>query len=123
MSLYRFFAALPTNADLPAVIQRMNSALGRATVRTVTAATTLNASDYAVRVDTTGGALTITLPLASTVIGQEFRITKITTDANAVTVSRQGSDTINGATSQTIAGGSRGVLRLLGVTSSSFDVV
>jgi len=58
-----------------------------------------------IRVTTTSGAITITLPLISgTGIGDGFKIAvvKWTSDANAVNIARSGSDTINGATSAQI---------------------
>ena len=56
-----------------------------------------------IRVTTTSGAVTITLPTISTV-GDGFKIAvvKWTADANAVNIARSGSDTINGATSAQI---------------------
>lgn len=56
-----------------------------------------------IRVTTTSGAVTITLPTISTV-GDGFKIAvvKWTSDANAVNIARSGSDTINGATSAQI---------------------
>lgn len=56
-----------------------------------------------IRVDTSGGARTITLPQISTV-GDGFKvaIVKWTGDTNQVTIARSGSDTINGATSAAI---------------------
>ena len=58
-----------------------------------------------IRVTTTSGAITITLPLiGSTGITDGFKIAivKWTADANAVNIARSGSDTINGATSAQI---------------------
>ena len=53
-----------------------------------------------IRVTTTGGAVTITLPAISTQTdGFKVAIVKWTGDTNAVTVARSGLDTINGATS------------------------
>jgi len=55
------------------------------------------------RVTTTSGAVTITLPQISTVSdGFKVAIVKWTADSNAVTISRSGSDTINGTTSASI---------------------
>lgn len=55
------------------------------------------------RVSTGSGAVTITLPLISTVTdGFKIAVTKWTGDSNAVTIARSGSDTINGATSANI---------------------
>lgn len=56
-----------------------------------------------IRVTTTSGAVTITLPQISSVSdGFKVAIVKWTGDTNAVTIARSGSDTINGATSATI---------------------
>lgn len=58
-----------------------------------------------IRVTTTSGAITITLPLISgTGIGDGFKIAvvKWTADSNVVNIVRSGSDTINGATSAQI---------------------
>lgn len=56
-----------------------------------------------IRVTTTSGAVTITLPQISTVTdGFKVAIVKWTGDANAVNIARSGSDTINGATSTSI---------------------
>jgi hypothetical protein len=57
-----------------------------------------------IRASTTSGAITITLPQISTVPdGFKVAVVKWTGDSNAVTVSRSGSDTINGATSVSIS--------------------
>ena len=56
-----------------------------------------------IRVTTTSGAVTITLPQISTVVdGFKIAIVKWTADTNGVTVQRSGSDTINGAPTYTI---------------------
>jgi hypothetical protein len=56
-----------------------------------------------IRVTTTSGAVTITLPLISSVgDGFKIAIVKWTSDANAVNIARSGSNTINGATSAQI---------------------
>jgi hypothetical protein len=56
-----------------------------------------------IRVTTTSGAVTITLPQISTVTdGFKVAIVKWSADSNAVTISRSGSDTINGTTSASI---------------------
>jgi hypothetical protein len=55
------------------------------------------------RVTTTAGAVTITLPEISTVVdGFKVAIVKWSADSNAVIISRSGSDTINGAISASI---------------------
>jgi hypothetical protein len=56
-----------------------------------------------IRVTTTSGAVTITLPAISTVSdGFKVALVKWTSDANVVNIARAGSDTINGATSAQI---------------------
>ena len=56
-----------------------------------------------IRVTTTSGAITITLPAISTVSdGFKIAVVKWTSDSNQVTVQRSSSNTINGATSVTI---------------------
>lgn len=47
---------------------------------------TITVNDYAIRADATSGNITITLPTASTVTGQVFRIKKIDSSANTVTI-------------------------------------
>jgi len=85
-------------------------------VRTVATATTLTVDDNILYVDATAGAVTITLPTAGKALygagsytstyqkgmptqGLDFTIIKKDASANAVTVQRAGSDTINGGTS------------------------
>ena len=54
------------------------------------------------RCDATGGAFAITLPAASNLDGRILIIKKIDASVNAVTVTRAGSDTIDGATTFTL---------------------
>lgn len=66
---------------------------------------TLTAQDVTslVRVNTSGGAVTITLPDISTLANDyDCIVAKVTGDTNIVTVARSGSDTINGATTYAI---------------------
>jgi len=72
-------------------------------VTTVTASTTLTTSNQVVLVNASAGAATITLPAASSGKGLLIIVAKIDSSANAVTVSRAGTDTIQGATSQTLS--------------------
>lgn len=65
-----------------------------------TANYTLIATDYVVLADATGGAITQTLPACVLGnVGVLYSVIKVDGSANAVTVGRTGSDTINGATS------------------------
>lgn len=64
--------------------------------RIVTAAATLTEADDVVLCNSTGGSFAVTLPLASSVPNQNYRIKK-TVAANTVTITPSGSDTIDGA--------------------------
>lgn len=73
-------------------------------VNNVSSATTLDETYSTVRGDATSAAFTITLPACVTAnIGRIYRIMKIDSSGNAVTVGRTGSDTINGATTSSLA--------------------
>jgi hypothetical protein len=56
-----------------------------------------------VMVDTTGGPVTIQLPLSASNSGMSIIVQKISSDTNAVTVDTTGSDTINGNSTETIS--------------------
>jgi len=75
-------------------------------VNTVTGNTTLGLTNYFVVVDATSGNVTITLPAASTAFGASMGIQyvfkRIDNTGNSVTISRAGSDTIDGGTSTTL---------------------
>lgn len=77
--------------DLLGRAQRMNT-------RLVSAATTLTANDDIVLVDTSGGSVTVTLPDARAHAHHVFHVKKMAA-ANTCTVSRTGTDTIDGAAS------------------------
>jgi len=64
---------------------------GAVAFSTVTVSTAIGPSDGFVLVDTTGGNITITLPDASTVLGREFSVKRLTAGANTLTV-----DTVSG---------------------------
>lgn len=90
---------VPVNAPEPG-----GSGITR-TIRTVTANTTLTASDDGLHIDATailaGNTLTVTLPLAASVIGKQFTFYR--TDINdpaTVTLACSGADTIAGSLSQ-----------------------
>jgi hypothetical protein len=72
-------------------------------VTTVTASTTLTTANQVVLVNASAGAATITLPAASSGKGLLIIVAKIDSSTNAVTVSRAGTDTIQGAASQTLS--------------------
>jgi len=74
----------------------------RVGVKTVTAAYTVEANIFYVRVDLTSGAITVTLPLAAGKDGRRIRVYKVSSDANILTLGVTGSDTINGVSTQTV---------------------
>jgi hypothetical protein len=64
---------------------------------------TVAASDVLVIADASGGAFTITLPTAVGIDGKVYRVKKIDSSSNTVTVDADGSETIDGGTTATIA--------------------
>ena len=74
--------------------------LQRLNVRSVSAATTLTENDDVLKVDTTGGSVTVTLPDAALNRGKVFFVKKMVA-ANNVVLDR--TDTIDGAASNTFA--------------------
>ena len=59
--------------------------------------------DAVVRVDATGNPVTVTLPLASSVVGQRMTVKRLNGGSNDVTVAASGSDLIDGAADVTLA--------------------
>lgn len=72
-------------------------------VKAVTTTYSVGTTEYIITADATGGPFTITLPTVVSLTGRQFTIVKIDSSGNAVTVARQGSDTIEGATSIALA--------------------
>jgi len=70
-------------------------------VKTVTSAYTMTTSDFTILANATSAALTVTLPPASTT-GMLVFIKKIDSSSHVVTISRAGTDTIEGATTQSL---------------------
>lgn len=64
---------------------------------------TITTADTVVLVDANGAPIAITLPLASSASGYRFFVKKIDSTANAVTLTRSGSDTIDGSTTAAIS--------------------
>lgn len=78
------------------------SANANLTVATKTTTYTATGSDDLILCDATSAGFTVTLPAATGNTGKVLRIKKTDSSANAVTISRAGSDTIDGATSRKI---------------------
>ena len=72
-------------------------------ITSVSATTTLNGTHYTVKVDASGGARTINLPAASGCSDRVYTIKKIDSSGNAVTVDGNASETIDGATTYSLA--------------------
>lgn len=68
-----------------------------------TANYTATANDGSIECDATGGAITITLPAASGTGGRIFAIKKTDSSGNAVTIDANASETIDGATTISLA--------------------
>lgn len=68
-----------------------------AAVATLTGATTLDGTHSVVKADATVAAFTVTLPTAVGVAGRTYRIIRVNSGGNAVTVDTTSAQTINGA--------------------------
>jgi hypothetical protein len=71
-------------------------------VETVTTSTTLT-NENTVLVDTTGGSIIITLPAASDNESKVYNIKRITGGVNTLTITPDGADTVDGASTKLIA--------------------
>ena len=73
-------------------------------IETVTTAYTVEADKFYIRADATAGAFAVTLPAALNSQGRQILIKKVDSSGNAVTVTRAGSDTIEGSNTVALAG-------------------
>jgi len=64
---------------------------------------TITTADTVILADAVGAPFAITLPLASSASGYRFFVKKIDSTTNAVTLTRSGSDTIDGSTTAAIS--------------------
>lgn len=71
-------------------------------ISTKTANYTITATDSTILVDATSGNITITLPAVSGTTGRQYVIKKIDSSVNTVTIDGNSSETIDGATTQSI---------------------
>lgn len=101
--------------------RRWNLEPARRPVTTVTAAYSATEGDWLIRVDTSGGGVTVTLPTAAAMKGLLLTVKKSDGGANTLTVDANGSETIDGATTATTTA-AYGVLRLIS-NGSSWDLL
>lgn len=80
---------------LRAVLREVKNVTGAAT--TITSSTYLTGGDWLALVDATSGAVTVTLPEAASWPGKAYVVKKTDSSGNAVTVSAQSAETIDGA--------------------------
>jgi hypothetical protein len=71
---------------------------------------------------TTGGSVTVTLPLSSANKSAEVEVVKVTSDSNAVTVANQIGDLTNGSTPWTISFG-RSAMDVIADGGTSWNIV
>jgi hypothetical protein len=69
---------------------------------TTTASYTPKSEEFCIWADATSGGITITIPLALNYKGRTIAVVKSDSSANAVTISRSGSDTLANLTSFTL---------------------
>lgn len=91
------------NGTLSTASLAANGSVVLGAVASVSTNTTLNATNAIVLVDATSGAITITLPTAASANGRHYTIKKIDSSSNAVTVDGDGAETIDGATTVSLA--------------------
>ncbi len=86
---------------------KLRNLIGTGNLTTGIAAKTANytgtADDGSIEVDATSGAVTITLPAVSGAAGRIYTIKKTDASGNAVTVDPNASETIDGATTASLA--------------------
>lgn len=70
---------------------------------TVAAAYTVQSDVFWVRVNAASGAVAVTLPPAASWWGRQIGVKKVDNSVNLVTVTRSGSDVIDGASTKTLA--------------------
>lgn len=75
----------------------------RVPITSVNANTTLDNTHETVLVDASGGARTMTLPAAAGCTGRRYNVKKVDSSANGVIIDPNGAETIDGATTKTIA--------------------
>ena len=107
--------------QLPALMEQLlpqsEFPTGQELVRFVAGAYTLTLGDGALVVDTSMGNVTVSLPSA-TAMGKRYVIVKETSDANTVTVTPFGNDTIEASSSKTLsARWSKAILESDGVSN------
>lgn len=74
-----------------------NAEQGMGAFASKTATFTAGKAEGNFSIDTTGGVVVANLPVVSTVTGQFYRFKRVTAGANALTITPNGSDTIDGA--------------------------
>ena len=92
------------------------------TITTVKTGATNANFDEVVRCDPSGGGFTVTLPDASTNIGQTIIVKNTTTSTNTITIEGTGGDTIDGLSSVTIEEGRRS-LTFVSYSSTEWGII
>lgn len=114
MTNFKRVRSLPPIATVREIVDAVNSLIRYAIqetgslklgVKTLTSSDTpytVGPDDQFLRVDTSGGHVTINLTPKASEDGREVTIKKVTTDDNTVTIDGDSTDTIDGATTRTI---------------------
>ena len=101
-----FFKVKEEKLSVPWVQKDTEAITNYADLTTTDSPYTATSSIQQIDVDATAGNVTINLPLASTytfAYSGQLKVRRTDATSNTVTIARQGGDTINGATSETIA--------------------
>jgi hypothetical protein len=84
-------------------LTRVNPKLIKSAIGSKTTTVTLGKDDEYVELSSSGGAYTATLPPVADYLGRVMVLIKTTADFNLITIDGDGSETINGATTTTLA--------------------
>jgi len=92
-------------------------------VQAISSSTDLSTTAYFVAITTGGGTVTLTIPSAQCIVGRTIIVKDVDGAANSynITIATQGSETIDGTTSDKIINTDRGSVTLICVTSGSWQ--
>jgi hypothetical protein len=78
--------------------------------------------EWMVPIDTSGGAVNVTLPPAAGLPGRWYVLKKVTSDANGITITADGSDTVDGLSSQTVTS-AYGLLSVVRTSATEWSLI
>jgi len=92
-------SSIAINTSTPSSSVHINGSMALA-IKTVSVNYNADNTDYIILVNATATNISITIPSASSCVGRQYHVKKIDSSSNAVSVTRTGLDTIDGANSR-----------------------